>query len=166
LEDCLERDSPMVNWNSRDETSRLIAMMTDTNRHKLERARASGRRVVGAAFRRTRRDALGRAVQRLEIRFDGQAGCLRTPAGGSSRQIVIEIDGERVRTRLMTPRETARLMGLSDDYRLPDNANEAYHLIGDGVVVPVVAHLERHLLRPPACASGERSSDVAWASRP
>ena len=29
-------------------------------------------------------------------------------------------------------------MGLSDDYVLPSNYNDAYGLMGDGVVVPVV----------------------------
>ena len=36
-------------------------------------------------------------------------------------------------------------MGLSDEYELPNNYNEAYHLTGDGVVVPVVRHLAQHL---------------------
>jgi len=40
------------------------------------------------------------------------------------------------------------LMGLDDDYVLPPNYNEAYHLTGDGVVVDVVRHLARHLLEP------------------
>ena len=54
-----------------------------------------------------------------EARFDGFAGCLRTPGGGSSRQFLIEVEGRSIRTRLMTPREAARLMGLPDRYRLP-----------------------------------------------
>ena len=29
-------------------------------------------------------------------------------------------------------------MGLPEDYELPKNYNEAYHLAGDGVVVPVI----------------------------
>ena len=53
-----------------------------------------------------------------------------------------------MRSRLISPRETARLMGLADDYALPDNYNEAYHLTGDGVAVPVVRHLAEHLLEP------------------
>jgi DNA (cytosine-5)-methyltransferase 1 len=39
-------------------------------------------------------------------------------------------------------------MGLPDDYVLPDNYNEAYHLTGDGVVAPVVRHIAAHLLEP------------------
>ena len=39
-------------------------------------------------------------------------------------------------------------MGLEDDYKLPRNYNEAYHLTGDGVAVPVVRHLAHHILEP------------------
>jgi DNA (cytosine-5)-methyltransferase 1 len=39
-------------------------------------------------------------------------------------------------------------MGLPDSYRLPHKYNEAYHLTGDGVVVPVVRHLAQHLFEP------------------
>jgi len=53
-----------------------------------------------------------------------------------------------VRARLISSRETARLMGLRDSYRLPKNYNEAYHLTGDGVVVPVVRHLAKHIFEP------------------
>ena len=39
-------------------------------------------------------------------------------------------------------------MGVPDSYRLPENYNEAYHLMGDSLVVPAVAWLERCLLHP------------------
>jgi DNA (cytosine-5)-methyltransferase 1 len=58
------------------------------------------------------------------------------------------VDGEKVRSRLLSARETARLMGLSDAYRLPRSYTDAYHVTGDGVVVPVVAHLARGLFEP------------------
>jgi len=87
-------------------------------------------------------------VQRAEIRFDDVAGCLRTPAGGSSRQVIMVVEGKRIRSRLLSPREAARLMGLPDSYLLPKNYNAAYHLAGDGVAVPVVRHLAQHLLEP------------------
>ena len=45
-------------------------------------------------------------------------------------------------------------MGLPDNYKLPEKYNEAYHLLGDGVVVPVVAHLSQHLLLPIAKLNG------------
>ena len=58
------------------------------------------------------------------------------------------IDGKKVRSRLISGRETARLMGLPDTYELPRNYNEAYHLTGDGVVVPVVRHLAENIFEP------------------
>ena len=135
-------------------------MMSRVNRAKLERARAANRTVVGAVYKRTRRDEHGRKVQRAEVRFDGLAGCLRTPAGGSSRQLVIVVRGDSVRSRLMSSRETARLMGLPDTYPLPANYNEAYHLTGDGVAVPVVRHLAANLLEP-MLASARGSQELA-----
>jgi hypothetical protein len=59
------------------ETKRLLGMMSPVNLAKVESAKHLGRRVVRTLYRRTR------DVQRAEIRFDGIAGCLRTPAGGS-----------------------------------------------------------------------------------
>ena len=58
------------------------------------------------------------------------------------------VDGNSVRSRLISTRETARLMGLDDSYVLPEKYNEAYHLTGDGVVVPVVRHLAEHIFEP------------------
>jgi len=104
--------------------------------------------MVGGVYRRTRIDGRGRKAQRAEVRFDDMSGCLRTPAGGSSRQVILVVDGPSVRSRLISARETARLMGLPDDYKLPSGYSEAYHLTGDGVVVDVVRHLAAHLFEP------------------
>ncbi|HUG42894.1 MAG TPA: DNA (cytosine-5-)-methyltransferase [Acidobacteriota bacterium] len=143
--DLIEEEPTSVTWFSPDETLRLLDMMSPVNRAKVIEAQRRGRRIVGTVYKRTRTNANGRRVQRAEIRFDGLSGCLRTPAGGSSRQVVVVVDGESVKSRLISSRETARLMGLTDDYVLPRNYNEAYHLTGDGVVVPVVRHLASHL---------------------
>lgn len=137
-----------VPWRTPEETAYLVSLMSDLNRDKLQRAQAAGRRLVGTVYRRSRPGENRKSVQRAELRLDGVAGCLRTPAGGSSRQIVLEIDGARLRSRLLSAREAARLMGLPDAYMLPRGYNDAYHLIGDGVGVPVVGFLERHLLNP------------------
>lgn len=132
-----------VTWDSAEKTRHLLGLMSPTNQRKLEDAMAIGHRVVGFGYRRTRH-----GMQRLEIRFDGVAGCLRTAAGGSSKQIVIEVVGARVRTRLLSPREAARLQGLPDSYQLPENYNDAYDLVGDGLCVPVVRFLGQSLLTP------------------
>jgi len=122
--------------------------MSPLNKAKVTAAMRAGRRMVGGVYKRTRLNERGVKVQRAEVRFDDVAGCLRTPAGGSSRQVILVIDGKTVRSRLISARETARLMGLPDDYKLPKNYNEAYHLTGDGVVVDVVRHLAKHVFEP------------------
>ena len=137
-----------VHWHSTAETERLIAMMSDVNLAKVAAAKKARRRMVGGVYRRTRPDGSGGKVQRAEVRFDDVAGCLRTPAGGSSRQFILVIKRGNVRSRLLSPREAARLMGLSDEYILPTNYNDAYHLVGDGVAVPVVRHIAEHILEP------------------
>jgi DNA (cytosine-5)-methyltransferase 1 len=146
--DLIEDDPKSVSWHSDAETTKLLAMMSSVNLEKLEYAKRQGTRVIGTVYKRTRRDGEGRKLQRAEVRFDDVAGCLRTPAGGSSRQVILVVDGPVVRSRLISSGETARLMGLSDSYKLPRNYNEAYHLTGDGVVVPVVRHLAAHILEP------------------
>jgi DNA (cytosine-5)-methyltransferase 1 len=146
--DLIEDDPADVDWFTQKETSKLIAMMSELNRDKLAEAKRKNRRVVGGLYRRTRHDENGLKVQRAEIRFDDLSGCLRTPAGGSSRQVVLVVHGQSVGARLISGRETARLMGLPDTYTLPENYNEAYHLTGDGVVVPVVRHLAQHIFEP------------------
>jgi DNA (cytosine-5)-methyltransferase 1 len=145
----LIEDNPIgVEWHSGSETAKLLRMMSGINREKLNKAQGAGRRMVGAVYKRTRLDEVGRKAQRAESRFDDIAGCLRTPAGGSSRQTIVVVDGKNVRSRLISPRETARLMGLPEDYNLHSNYNEAYHLTGDGVAVPVVRHLAEHIFEP------------------
>lgn len=136
-----------VAWHSPEQTQRLIDMMSGVNLAKMEEARRAGRRMVGTLYRRTRYHK-GEKIQRAEARFDGVAGCLRTPAGGSSRQFVLVVEKGKVRSRLISARETGRLMGLPDDYVLPSKYNEAYHLTGDGVVVPAVRHIVQHLVEP------------------
>jgi DNA (cytosine-5)-methyltransferase 1 len=143
LADIVEREAP---WRTPCETDRLLSLMAPQHLARVRAAEASGQPQVGTVYKRIRVEN-SRKVQRAEVRFDGVSGCLRTPAGGSSRQILIMVEPGRVRTRLLTPREAARLMGVPDSYPLPARYNEAYHLMGDGVVVPVVAWLERSLLR-------------------
>ena len=46
-------------------------------------------------------------------------------------------------------------MGLPDTYVLPANYNDAYHVAGDGVVVPVVRHLAKSIFEPIVGASGK-----------
>lgn len=148
LRDVIELEPVGVDWHTISETKQLISMMTPGNLEKVKDAQRTGGLQVGTIYKRTRA-----GVQRAEVRFDGVSGCLRTPAGGSSRQIVIVVNNGQVRTRLISPRETARLMGLPESYKLPAKYNDTYHLTGDGVCVPVVSWLEQHILRPVALSA-------------
>ena len=147
-------------------TRKLMGMLSPRNESKLDAAIQAGRFFAGTAYRRTRPDRAGNPVQRLEIRFDGVAGCLRTPNGGSSRQTVILVDKGGVRSRLMTVRECARLMGVPGAYRLPGTYNDGYRAMGDAVAAPVTRWLTQHLLAPLAflCRSArvnERAAENA-----
>ena len=142
---ALVEDFPSsVSWHDPNETQALLSMMNKTHLSKVAAAKNSGKRQVGTIYKRTRTEN-GAKVQRAEVRFDNIAGCLRTPGGGSSRQTIMVVDGHLARSRLISTRETARLMGLPDSYILPENYNEAYHLTGDGVVAPVVRYLAEHI---------------------
>ena len=144
----IEENPTSVSWHTPAETQQLLGMMSPLNLAKVNAAKRAGHRVVGGVYKRTRLNEKGVKVQRAEVRFDDISGCLRTPAGGSSRQVIVVIDGAKIRSRLISARETARLMGLDDTYKLPRSYNEAYHLTGDGVAVPVVRHLAQHILEP------------------
>ncbi len=154
FDEIIEVDPVGVEWHSPIETERLLAMMSAVNLDKVRAMHKSGLRHVGTIYKRTRDRA-----QRAEVRFDGISGCLRTPAGGSSRQIIIFVEGDIIRSRLISPRETARLMGLPESYTLPSRYNDAYHLTGDGVVVPAVSWIEINILRPLA------NSNKSYAER-
>ena len=148
LADLIEDQPKGVRWHTSGETQKLLGMMSQVNLNKVSLAKKMRRRVVGTIYKRTRRNESGIKVQRAEIRFDNIAGCLRTPLGGSSRQTIMIVDGNEVRSRLLSAREAARLMGLPENYVLPENYNEAYHVAGDGVVVPVIRHIANGIIEP------------------
>ncbi|ARP92507.1 DNA (cytosine-5-)-methyltransferase [Bordetella genomosp. 9] len=153
--ELIEENPQGVKWDSPEKTKQLLGMMSPTNLAKVREAQKLGTRKVGGLYKRTRLDEQGNKVQRAEVRFDDVAGCLRTPAGGSSRQIILVVEGKKIRSRLLSPREAARLMGMDDSYKLPSNYNDAYHVAGDGVVIPVVRHLAKCIFEPILSASSE-----------
>lgn len=159
----LEREGSGIPWHSADETEALLAMMLPRHRDRIQRAIDSGDSHTGFLYKRTRG-----GVQRAEVRFDGLAGCLRTPRGGSSRQTVVQIDRGVLRTRLLTAREAARLMGAPDSFILPPRYQEAYQAMGDAVAVPVVSWLSERLLLPLAQiarGAGKTKRQPQWPTR-
>lgn len=146
--DLIEDNPTGVDWHTPAETNHILSLMDEGNRKKVAAAQAVGKKMVGGVYRRTRPTKDGKKTQRAEVRFDDLAGCLRTPSGGSSRQTILVVKGKSVRSRLLSPREAARLMGLPDKYKLPTRYNDAYHVAGDGVVAPVVRHLALNIFEP------------------
>jgi DNA (cytosine-5)-methyltransferase 1 len=161
LSDFIEEDPHDVRWHTAEQTARLLELMSPSNRAKVEAAKQTGGKVVGGVYKRTRPRADGRKTQRAEVRFDGVSGCLRTPAGGSSRQTLVVCEDGRVRSRLLSSREAARLMGLPDSYKLPERYNDAYRVAGDGVCPQAVRHLARHLLEPILAGQGAPLTAIA-----
>lgn len=100
--------------------------------------------LYGTAFRRIRNNR-----SMAELRVDGIAGCLRTPRGGSGRQILFKAGQGSYKVRLLTPRECARLQGVRDDeFEIAVRDNEALFGFGDAVCVPVVEWIAENYLTP------------------
>lgn len=105
------------------------------------------------AFRRVRN---GKSM--AELRTDDIAGCLRTPRGGSGRQILFKAGGRKAQVRLLTARECARLQGVSDSYPINVPLNQALFGFGDAVCVPAVRWIAARYLTPIALTlRGSRS---------
>jgi DNA (cytosine-5)-methyltransferase 1 len=134
-------------------------MMSPLNREKVDNRLKEKDTFIGTLYKRTRESG-GKKIQRAEVRFDGVSGALRTPAGGSSRQTVIVIKNGEVRSRLILPQEAAALMGIPNTYKLPEKYNDAYHLLGDGVVVPVVTWLKETIFDPYLKEISERENPM------
>ena len=146
--DDLVDESSSVTWHTEAETTALVASMGAADLEKLDRTKTEGIRCVGTIYVRSRPDLVDGRKRRANLRLDGHASCLVTPNGRMSSQIVVEIDGDRVRTRYMTHGEGARLMGMPSTYRMPRGYNACFRVLGEGVAVPVVRHLAHHLLEP------------------
>ncbi len=157
LASVLDRNPPENAWRPDADLRHLTGMMAPLHRARFEAALADGEWRAGAVFRRIRIEH-GKRVQRAEIRYDGLAGCLRTPSGGSSKQLLVVTENGRARLRPVLAREAARLMGCDDAYRLPSRETAGLKVLGDGVAVPVVRWLGEHLLAPLARGGAARAA--------
>lgn len=126
------------------------------------------------AFRRVRLQDDGTKRSMAELRTDGIAGCLRTPKGGSGRQILVRVGRGRFDARLLSAEECASLMG-ADGYRMVGTLNQALFGFGDAVCVDAVSWIGRHYLlpllqladasdKPYACTNGRATKQAAAAS--
>src|SRR5262249_15377683 len=109
LMDILETEG---DWWNLDRAQYLIEQMSPRHRAIAEQMISGSRWPYGTVFRRIRN-----RKSMAELRTDGIAGCLRTPRGGSGRQILFKAGKGQYFARLLTPRECARLMG-ADDYQI------------------------------------------------
>jgi DNA (cytosine-5)-methyltransferase 1 len=140
LGDLIDTDGGQE-WWSPEQTLKHYVMMESPSRHRVDEILRSKQIAVGTAFRRTRG---GKA--RTEVRFD-IAGCLRTPKGGSAKQIVLAIDRGKLRMRWMSAVEYARLQGAGN-FRITVPPMQALHGFGDAVCVPAIRWLDEHVLTP------------------
>lgn len=129
-------------WWSDDRRDYLLSQMSDRHAKAVKEMKSAQKWSYGTVFRRVRK---GKTM--AEIRIDGIAGCLRTPRGGSGRQILFQAGFGTVKVRLLTPRECARLMG-ADDFKIEAPLNQALFGFGDAVCVPVIAWIAKQYLNP------------------
>jgi len=143
LTDIIEDLSPNSQaWWSQERCDYLLNQMSMKHRAVAEAMIAGTKTRYGTVFRRVRN---GKSM--AELRTDGIAGCLRTPRGGSGRQILFAAGSGRFSVRLLTGRECARLMG-ADDFKLNVPLNQALFGFGDAVCVPVIEWIGKHYLNP------------------
>jgi len=141
----LNDDAPQ--WWSKERTAYLYNQFSDRHRAIADAMIAKRRWSYGTVFRRVRAQADGTKRSMGELRVDGIAGCLRTPKGGSGRQILFKAGYGRHMARLLTPRECARLMG-ADEFLIGVPDNQAYFGFGDAVCVPAISWIAEHYLNP------------------
>ena len=137
-------------------------MMDANNFAKLDAAKRAGKRMVKGLYRRTRYQP--HKVSRWEVRDDDIAGCLRVPAGGSSRQTIVIVEGDAVKSRLLSPREAARLMGLPETTSCRQLQLRLWPH-GRRRRGPVVRHLAEHILEPVLRAQGDQAGNPRNQSR-
>jgi DNA (cytosine-5)-methyltransferase 1 len=143
LENILE-DLPedSEEWWSADRAVYLLNQMSLKHRAIADRMIAGNDWSYGTVFRRVRNDR-----SMAELRTDGIAGCLRTPRGGSGRQILFKAGKGEYHVRLVTPRECARLMG-ADNFKIKAETNQALFGFGDAVCVPAIRWIAENYLNP------------------
>lgn len=134
-------------WWSEDRVEYLLGQMFDRHLEWIEANRSKSRYQYATAFRRVRPVGNGEKRSMAELRTDGIAGCLRTPKGGSGRQILVRAGRGSVAARLLSGPECASLMG-ADGYTMSGSANQMLFGFGDAVCVDAVAWIAQNYLEP------------------
>lgn len=154
LVDIVERlpDSD-EHWWSDERAEYFFNQLSERHLADAKRMMAGRNYTYATAFRRVRH---GRSM--AELRTDGIAGCLRTPRGGSGRQILFKAGRGRYQVRLLTARECARLQGVPDSYKINVPLNQALFGFGDAVCVPAVEWIAQNCLTNAICTAKRQSS--------
>jgi DNA (cytosine-5)-methyltransferase 1 len=129
-------------WNGK-RTAHLLSQLSHRHKTIIRKMKEDEKQTWITVYKRMRGDRI-----RAEVRCDGIAGCLRTPRGGTSKQIAIRLGNGQLRVRHMTPREYGRLQGADDSFIIDENVNTALFGFGDAVCVPAVRWITRHLINP------------------
>jgi DNA (cytosine-5)-methyltransferase 1 len=137
----LPDDDP--HWWNAERSSYFLAQLSPRHLMAARLMMGQAQPIYATAFRRVRN---GRSM--AELRTDGIAGCLRTPRGGSGRQILFKAGQGRYQVRLLTARECARLQGVPDSYVIDVPLNQALFGFGDAVCVPAVRWIVKNYLTP------------------
>jgi DNA (cytosine-5)-methyltransferase 1 len=145
LEDIIDEQA---DWWPKDRSDYLFNQMFERHKNEVLRLMDNNFWTYRTVFRRMRlRNGIKQST--AEVRLDGIAGCLRTPKGGSARQIVIRAGNGRFSSRLLNARECARLMG-AEGFHLDENLslNDALFGFGDSVCVPVIEWIVENYFNP------------------
>jgi DNA (cytosine-5)-methyltransferase 1 len=135
-------DSDAHWWNAK-RAQYFMNQLSDRHMEEARRMIEANDVTYATAFRRVRH---GRSM--AELRTDGIAGCLRTPRGGSGRQILFKAGKGKYQVRLLTARECARLQGVPETFKINVPLNRALFGFGDAVCVPTVEWIVKHYLTP------------------
>jgi DNA (cytosine-5)-methyltransferase 1 len=142
-----------LEWWNEKRTAYLLNQMSPRHRAQADQMIRRVGWSFGTVFRRVR---AGRSM--AELRVDGIAGCLRTPRGGSGRQIVVKAGFGEFYARLLTPKECARLMG-ANTFKISGSLNQALFGFGDAVCVPVIQWIANHYLNARLAEDAESGSE-------
>ncbi|TON08507.1 hypothetical protein CGH64_24055 [Vibrio parahaemolyticus] len=142
-------------WWDSVRVKKLYSQMYDRHKEYIECMKNSDSYKYCTVYRRVRQ-----GISRAELRTDGIAGCLRTPKGGSSKQILVQVGKGEFKVRFLTPREYARLQGVDDNFVLSSKDTLAYFAMGDAVCVPAITWLTQNSLNVVYDAYSKYLSDI------
>ena len=135
-------------WWEEERTENLYNQLHERQKVILEKLMQESKYSYLPGFRRMRVRE-GKKQPTIELRNDGIAGCLRTPKGGSARQIIVRVGKGTLNARLINGVEAARLMGAQNFKIHPDlSLNQTLFGFGDAVCVSVLEWLGINYFNP------------------